>query len=287
MSASGGPSGQVKISRDAIPLGSTPVAFRAGRTSQGRAGSCRRPGGLFVLGLLLGLGALFGCESKAVKACRTKYMATHALVNAVDTQKLESVEAALEAVIATRALCEAAELREELKQLKGVQSSLEGYSEYLRQYGNRKELTEQALQTLVKQGDPGCPTGQMYNYRKTGKQVRCTGPQIVTMNWKQAEEYYSARGFKLHTSGGQLKAEYGSESYTFYFKGPGDTGRASCVEVFASPGIPWEESVARVTGALPQRLEKGEPVQSKAGKFQIVHVEDETQAIYKLGDCSQ
>lgn len=240
-----------------------------------------RSAGLFVFLSLSGI----GCDSAEVKQCRDNYLTTHTLVQGVVPTDAAAVKAALESVTATQEFCEKAQLKEELKQLKGVRRKLESMSEYLSQYGNRKELSPEELDALVKSGDPGCPKGQAYNYRKTGKQVRCTGPQLVSMNWAEVESYFKGRDFGVTTEGSVLKVESGSESYSYHFSKVGDERPARCVDVFAAPGIPWEESVARFTGALPQRLKRGQPVKAKAGTFAIRHVDDETQAIYHLGEC--
>ncbi len=194
---------------------------------------------------------------------------------------------ALDAVTGALTACERAELVEELKQLRAVRRKLQSMSEYLERSGENKPPTPEELAQWEKDGDPNCPSGQTYQSRQNGKPIRCRGPQVVSMNWAQALAHFKRRDFRIQENAGELKAESGSESYTFHFSRPGDDAAARCLDVFAAPGMPWEESVARVTGAAPQRLRQGQPVKSKAGTFAIKHVSDDTQAIYHLGDCEQ
>jgi hypothetical protein len=231
------------------------------------------------------LATLSGCESADVKACRAQYLEVYAQVSDVDTSAQESVEAALTRVTETLTLCERAALAEEKKQLGIAQRKLDSHAQFLRQQATKKVLTPEQLEQLVKQGDPDCPKGQSYSYEKSGKKVKCTGPQIVDMNWQQAREYFSRRGFKLTSSEKTLKAESGSESYTYTFARSEDTAPAQCLVVFAAPQIPWEETAARVTGERPRRIKRDEPVQTKSGPKNLKVEEDAIQAVIRLGEC--
>jgi hypothetical protein len=182
-------------------------------------------------------------------------------------------------------VCSAAKLREELEQLQKVRDQLQSHLDYLHTHGQRKELGPDQLAQLVEQGDPACPKGQAYKPKNSEQQIRCTGPKLVDMNFQQAREFYANRGFKIHAEGAQLKAEYGSESYTYRFARDGDTKPARCIEVFAAHGISWQESVARLTGAPPYRLKEGQPVKTARGELPLSHTQDDNQAIYRLGQC--
>jgi hypothetical protein len=66
-----------------------------------------------------------GCQSKDVTGCRTQYLGAHALVTEVDTNDLDSVKPALQAVTDSLVICERAQLAEETEQLKSAQRKLE------------------------------------------------------------------------------------------------------------------------------------------------------------------
>lgn len=234
----------------------------------------------------LAFGASFACQSAEVKECRDKYLVTHAQVAAVDMNELDSVESAFGAVEANLAVCQKASLAEESKQLNVAKRKLESQVTYLRQIANRKELTPAEVDELVKKGDPDCPKGQSYQYRKTGKQVRCTGSQILGMSLKEAKSHFAGRGFKIHELTNGIKAELGSESYTFEY-GAGPETRATCVVVFSQAGIAWQETVTRVSGVMPHRLKEGTPL--TLGKDEVPYTlqVDPVQAILRFGNCSQ
>lgn len=242
-----------------------------------------------VQGLLLcGLLGQLGCESADAKACRDNYTKAHALINGMDAGAIESVDPALEAVENAIPPCKKANLNKELAELDKAHRTLQSNANRLRSQGSRKELSPEELDKLLEEGDPDCPKGQSYNYRKTGKQVRCTGPQLVAFSRGQAEEYFKNRGFRLKVDGTRLVAEFGPESYHYEFTGPENTAKTRCLEVFASPGMSWEESVARVTGAHPAQLKKGAPVRAQDGsKWPLTHTDNEKQAVYTLGKCSE
>ncbi len=184
------------------------------------------------------------------------------------------------------AVCQKANLAEESKQLNLAKRKLESQVTYLRQIANRKELTPAEVDELVKKGDPDCPKGQSYQYRKTGKKVRCTGSQILAMGLKEAKSHFAGRGFKIHESPNGIKAELGSESYAFEY-GAGPEARATCVVVFSQAGIAWQETVTRVSGVMPQRLKEGTPL--SLGKDEIPYTlqADPVQAILRFGNCAQ
>jgi len=238
--------------------------------------------------LLCGLLGQLGCESEDAQACRDNYQKAHALIAGIDNNVIESVQSALEAVEKSIPLCKKANLHKELAELEKAQRTLEGNANRLRSYVPRKELSPEELEKLIKEGDANCPKGQSYNYRKTGKQVRCTGPQVVAFSRGQAEEHFKNRGFRLKAEGTRLVAEFGPESYHYEFTGSDSAAKARCLEVFAMPGMSWEESVARVTGANPGLLKKGAAVRAEDGsKWPITHKESDKQPIYTLGKCSE
>lgn len=236
-----------------------------------------------LLAVSAGLGGP-ACQPAEVKECRERYLVTHAQVAGVDPGELVSVESALEAVRGNLEVCERANLSEESKQLSMAKRKLESHQSYLRANESRKELTPEQLDALEKNGDPDCPRGQAYQYKKSGKKIRCTGPQIVSMNAKEASSYFAGRGFTVVQTDKGLKAEMGSESYTFEYADR--AAAAECVVVFSQPGIAWQETVARVTGAPPSRLKEGTPV--RVGKSDLPYSleVDPVQAVLRFGSCA-
>jgi len=184
---------------------------------------------------LCGALGLAGCESADTKACYDNYLKTHALIGGMDSKAIESVESTLEAVEQTIALCQKAKSQKELAELEKARKTLQSSADNLRQNGSRKELTPEELEKLLKEGDPNCPKGQSYNYRKTGKQVRCTGPQVVAFSRGQAQEYFKNPGLRLKVDGAHREATFGPESYQYHLTGPEEPPKARLPEVPASP----------------------------------------------------
>jgi hypothetical protein len=237
--------------------------------------------------LFWGLLTLVGCESEGAKSCRENYLKAHSLINGADSKTIESAEKTLETVEQTLAICKQAKLPKEVAELEKAQRTLQSNVNQLRSQGSRKELSPEELDKLVKDGDPNCPKGQSYNYRKTGKQIKCTGPQVVAFSRSQAEEHFKNRGFRVKVEGTHLVAELGPESYHYDFSGSEANAKTQCLKVFAMPGMSWEESVSRVTGANPAFLKKGVAVKTDDGsKWPLAHIENEKQPVYTLGKCS-
>lgn len=240
---------------------------------------------LFMLGGWLGL---VGCDSEDAKSCRDKYMKAHELIAGVDNKSNESLQAALDMVESALPLCKKANLHKEAGELEKSQRNLQSTINSLRNYVPRKELTPEELEKLMKTGDPNCPKGQLYNYRKTGKEVKCTGPQLVSFTRAQADEYFKNRGFRIKGEGTHLDAEFGPESYHFEFSSADENAKNQCLKVLAMPGMTWEESVSRVTGANPMNLKKGVTVRAEDGsKWPLAHIESDKQAVYTLGQCNK
>lgn len=242
----------------------------------------RRLSVLFSFGVLLFLPA---CQGEEVAQCRQRYLEALPVVSQVNTSELESVEQALGVVDPTLELCQRAKLSQEVDQLTNVKRRLDSHHGYLKRMQTKKPLTEVELARLVKDGDPSCPRGSAYKYDKSEQQIRCTGPQIVDMNWKQAQDYFTHRGFTLRENGNELRAESGSVSYTYTFSRPGDAAAASCLVVFSEPGIAWEETASRLSGVPPRRLVRDAPLETKSGKKPMAIEEQEIQAVLKIGEC--
>lgn len=251
----------------------------------------------FATGFLLRVGrpilpiacvaSALACDPRDVGRCRDEYLQVHAMVSSVDTTQLEKVEHTLTAVQATLAVCESANQSEEVKQLRKARGKLQSHQSYLRMQLHQKPLTEQQLLELLKKGDDSCPQGQLYQYQESGRKVRCIGPQIVDMNWLQAEKYFRSRGYRITKQESRLRAEFGSESYNYLFSRPDDTSVSRCLTVFAAPGVAWQEVVSRVTGASPQSVKLSQPVKTDSRRIALGLIDDPTQAIVSLGDCEK
>jgi hypothetical protein len=184
-------------------------------------------------------------------------------------------------------ICERARLREEVVQLNKALRKLQGHHAYLIHNEPHKDVGPAQVEELSKTGDSTCPTGQLYQYRKYEKKIRCIGPQIFEMNWREAETYFESRGYKVSKQENRLRAEYGSESYNYTFARAGDTQRATCITLFAPPGIGWQEMVSKATGVSPMSLKAGAPVNTGRKKLALGLIEDPTQAIIRLGECEE
>jgi hypothetical protein len=240
--------------------------------------------------VVLALWAL-GCQSEATKRCHALLTSAQPVVAAVDAKSIQSVQATYEAVEAARAACAEAGRHDEHDQLLKAKNELLGHLEYLKKKEHAREnarLTPAQLETLVKAGDPDCPKGQAYKHRESGKEIRCTGPQIVDLGWKQAEAYFSSRGFKIQTTTTPptLRAEYGAELIVYTFDSVGSTEPARCVTLYPAPGIPWMEATARATGVQPRFLkQEGGTVRIKRGAVPLVVDERDDGLTVQVGEC--
>ncbi len=239
--------------------------------------------------LLWGLLTHLGCESEVAKTCRDNYFKAHGLISGIEAKEakdFDGVQSALDAVESALPHCQKANAHKEVAELEKARRTLQSTANQLRSNVSRKELSPEELDKLVKDGDPNCPKGQSYSYRKTAKVVKCMGPQLVGFTRGQAEEYFKNRGFKLKVEGTHLDAEFGPESYHYEFSGSDANAKTSCLKVSAMPGMSWEESVSRVTGAHPMHLKKGATVRAEDGsKWPLAHIENEKQPAYTLGKC--
>jgi hypothetical protein len=254
----------------------------------GRRSSDFRLAGTTWFLVVAGVLTLVGCESEDAKACREKYLNAHGLINGPEVKTVEGVESALGSIESAIPLCKKANMHKEVAELEKAQRTLQSNAGVLRSQGNRKDLTPEELDKMVKEGDPSCPKGQSYDYKKSGKIVKCTGPQLVGFTRNQAEEYFKNRGFRVKADGSSLKAEFGPESYHYEFSGSDGNAKTQCVKVLATPGMSWEESVSRVAGVNPALLKKGATVRAEDGtKWPLTHTENEKQASYTLGKCRE
>lgn len=249
---------------------------------------------LALLGALLGVS---GCKSPESQLCSERYASSQQVVLGIDGSSLESVAESLAAVQGALDACQAAgrsgevrELEKAFRQIKAQHEALEARA----QRAQRPKLTEKELAELERKGDPNCPKGQGYEHHQSKKLIKCTGPQMVEMSWPRAKGYFESRGYKQVTTdlpaavggGSVLRMEYGSESFTFHYPRAEDpTAVARCLVVQGAPGTPWQEVVARATGANPARLEPNAPVRVGGRSLALSTEERDRQATVRLGEC--
>jgi hypothetical protein len=149
----------------------------------------------------------------------------------------------------------------------------------------RPKLSGAELDELEKKGDPTCPKGQQYEHHQDKRLIDCKGPQLVEMNWAQASEYWSRRGFVERADGAKQEFERGAQVITFHHSKAKSSTAANCVEIVADPGIHWQETVTRATGVQPRYLSLEKPV--AVGKTPLPLLVEGSSAQYtvKLGDC--
>jgi hypothetical protein len=235
-----------------------------------------------------------GCKSNESKECQALFSSAQDTVQQSNPPRVESIERSLSAVGAALVACEKAGLDNEASQLKRARSELSAQRAVLEERAAGKphgDLLPSKFAALEKQGDPACPKGQAYKHRYTGKEIRCTGPQIVDMSWEQAKNYFRNRGFSLRSAGASpeepatLKAEYGGELFVFNYSRVNDNQPPKCLKLYPPPGTPWEEAASRATGVAPNRLKPGTPIQAARGNLELDVDRGESKLSVHIGDC--
>jgi hypothetical protein len=238
---------------------------------------------------LIALGVA-GCQSEATKQCHATMTTAQAIVKDVDSKDLSSVEKSLASVQAALDACNTAGRTAEVDELTRAKNQLAGHADYMRKRAStppRPRLSPEQLAAYEKTGDPTCPKGQAYRQDKSGKEIRCVGPQPVDMTWPKAEEYFRNRGFKITSADTPptLKAEYGAEMYVFTYATPKSAEPPRCLTVYPPPGQSWQEAASRVTGVRPDKLDKEKPVLAARGSLALRVEESEAKLVVHLGDC--
>jgi len=211
------------------------------------------------------------------------------IVNNVDAKQELSVENSLAAVEAARAACDEAGRTTERDELVRAKNELQAHLDYLKRKATEpkvEKLTPDQIAALVKNGDPSCPKGQAYK-RSPTQEIRCTGPQIVDMNWSNADTYFSNRGYKVTSTPTPptLKAEYGAELVVFTFATENDDQPAKCVAFYPPMGMSWQEATGRITGTAMRKLENAKLVKTAHGEKTLRVDQSETKLIIYVGDC--
>jgi len=245
---------------------------------------------LVLAALALGQGLSVACKSEAARACLDQFASAQAVVMAVDSERLESVEGAVAALDSAIASCKAAGRSSEADELGAAQAQLAAHRDRVaRRDELRRKKTEtspEELAELVKSGDPKCPRGQAYLHKKSGQRIRCTGLHPIDMDATRATEYFKGRGYKLlgTASPRELRFEYGAELIVFQYD-DGQLGAAPrCVQLYPAPDVSWQEATARITGVAPARLTPGRPI---GGTRPLpLSVEDTQQKVVaRIGNC--
>jgi hypothetical protein len=202
----------------------------------------------------------------------------------VDAKAEPSVRASLATLETALTACRTAQRLDFVEQLTKVRNELTGQLGLLERRAKRKPRrapsAEELLQ-LAKEGDPSCPRGQAYK-PEGGKEIRCTGPQLVEMTPAQARAHFEERDYNVKSvSPTTLEIERGSERTTLIY--PGTSAPPDCVVLFPPPGTTWQEAVSRATGANPAKLELGKEIASARGAlpFRV----DEKNIVIRIGRC--
>lgn len=229
------------------------------------------------------------CDPFAVHECHEQMKSSQQVMLEMDTNKLPDVERALAAVDQTLGACKKAALADEISKVQDARRQLAAQAEGLRAQAARKkrpQLSDAEMEALKTKGDPSCPQGQQYEHAQNQALIRCTGPQLIEMNWAQATEYFDRRGFTTREEGSILKLELGVEAYELHYAEAQSKKAPACVEIVAKPGVPWQEIVTRASSVHPRKLKLGSPVPTKQGAMDLLVEGDPSQYTVKLGKCS-
>jgi hypothetical protein len=233
-----------------------------------------------------------GCKSEADRACLDLFTSSQATVLEVKAEDLASVDGSVAAITSALRACEAAGRGGEVDELTQAHEQLSAHRDRLvrraEMLAQRTELAPGELEKLVSTGDPKCPRGQGYLHGKSGKRIRCVGPQPIDMSSEQAEQYFKGRGYKLSRGASplELRFEYGAELLVFTYSEALRSGPPRCVVLYPSPDMSWQEATARLTGVSPARLSPGRPIVGAARPLALKVEESAQKVSAHIGDCS-
>ncbi len=238
------------------------------------------------------LALLTGCQSEESKRCSAEYESSQKVVLKTEGSSLASVDESLAAVSSALDACVAAKRQGEVDNLIKAKAQFQAQHDALVKRAGRTKrapLSADELARYEKSGDPSCPKGQAYETGPDKKQIKCSGPQVVELGWEAAKKYFDSRGYKVSATDAPptLKAEYGSELFTFTYGVKNDTKPPVCLAVVGAPSVPWQEVTTRASGVHPEKLERDKPIQVSGRKLSLSVGGDATQAVVNLGDCPQ
>lgn len=228
------------------------------------------------------------CVGPKSKECiRQVGVASEASRN-VDSKSIDSVRQGLDAVETAHRACVEAGRDDEAAQLDKGRKDLRAHLERLEKKAadpSQRPISEAELAELVKKGDSGCPQGQ--GYKHSGKEVRCTGPQIVDMSYPVARSYFERRGYKVtDVPPSSLRAEHGAELFVLEYEGAQDDRPPRCLRIQPPPEQSWQEAVARASGVRPDKITAGGKLSVKRGSLGV-SVEADAGSAVRLGDCAR
>ncbi len=233
---------------------------------------------------------LAACRDKATQACQEALTSAQPVVTHVDGKSRESVETALAAVQRALGVCRAAGRNEEAEQLARAESELKVQIKTIERRAERKKRakpTPAELDELVKKGDASCPRGMAYKAEGSERQIKCTGPQPVRMSFATARNYYSGSNYRVtpNASATELRVEYGAELMVFSYAAANDSNPPKCLTLYPLPDMPWQEAVARATGAPLPRIKRTAPVPLAGGDVPLRIEEGKDKLVIYLGVC--
>ncbi|MFZ5893204.1 MAG: hypothetical protein ACOY0T_19245 [Myxococcota bacterium] len=237
---------------------------------------------------LVGASALsVACKDEATRACQTELQRAQEVVKTQGGTR-SGVEQSIAAVDRALELCRTAKRSSEVEQLTNARRELASHLEVLNERASKQKRNKPSAaetEELIKHGDASCPRGMAYKAEGSDKQVRCTGPQPIRMNFAKARDYYKSLGFRVTPSDAppSLKAEYGAELLTFTFAAPNDSAPPRCLTYYPPPQMPWQEAVARLTGAQLNRIKAGAPVPLPDGEVPLRVDEGKDKLVIYLG----
>jgi hypothetical protein len=237
---------------------------------------------------LAALATLAGC--KDAQQCRSDLATAQEVVKGVDSKSIESLTRAVNALDTAIAQCDKAGLGSERQKLIEAKHQIAAHRSLLERKASQKKRsapTGAELEKLFAEGDSSCPKGQSYKLAGGGKEIRCTGPQLMDLGMEAVREYYETRRFKVKTSDNppELRAEYGAELYVFTYDKPNDGAGPKCMLLYPAPGVRWQEAVARTTGTPLDRIKPGKSVKAARGELAIAAEDTAQKQTAKIGDC--
>jgi hypothetical protein len=231
-------------------------------------------------------GILLGCSQES-RLCRSERDRAQEVVKALDSKSTESLGNAVRALESAISACEKASMGADREKLVQAKNEIGAHLALLENRAKRKKApSKDELARLEREGDPTCPKGQGYKQAGT-KEIKCTGPQLVDMSMRAADEYFSSRHYKITKSEAppRLRAEQGAEVYVFTYDQPNDATGPKCLELYPIPGVTLPEAVGRATGARLEKLKNGGSVKAVRGELALLFDEANQKLAAKIGSC--
>lgn len=234
---------------------------------------------------------LAACKTEADQACLSQFASAQGVVLQVEAEDMASVSGSVAAVDTALSTCKEAGRGGEIEELSRAHAQLLAHKDRLvrreEMRRQRTELSPEELERLLTSGDPNCPRGQAYLHGKSGKRIRCTGPQPIDMNAAQAEEYFRGRGYRVSNGASplELRFERGAELLVFSYAEPARSTPPGCVLLYPSPDMSWQEATARATGVAPARLTPNQRISTATGQRLLQVEESPERVIARIGSC--